>query len=124
MLPRSKSLLPAVVAGLLVSLNACQTWKVQHRPVEAVVQEQQGGKVALTMNDRRWVVLSNPRVERDSVVGIRTGGNTYGKGRTAVPVAGVRAVETRGFSILRTLYLGVAAAFVPSLYRLAVVDNE
>ncbi len=76
------------------------------------------------MNDLRWVVLRNPRVDSDSIIGTRVAGNTYGKGRTALPLGGVRAVETRKFSLIRTLGLGVAAYFVPALYRLAIVEND
>jgi len=118
-----RRLTSAVVFIVAVSSTACQAWHVEKKPVEAVVRENTAGPVALTMNDMRWVVLERPRVQRDSVIGIRIGGNTFGKGRTALPVNGIRSVETRRFSILRTLYLGAAAAFIPSIYRLAVEDN-
>lgn len=110
--------------AVVASLVGCQSWKVEKRPVEAVVASQPNGMVAFTMNDLRWVVLKNPRILNDSVIGTRVGGNTYGKGRTALSASGVKAVETRRFSFLRTAYLGIAAAFIPTLYRLAVVEND
>ena len=114
----------ALIFTIAVSSTACQAWHVEKKPVEAVVRQNAAGPVALTMNDRRWVVLESPRVQRDSVVGIRTGGNTFGKGRIALPVNRIRSVETRRFSILRTLYLAAGAAFIPSIYRFAVEDND
>jgi hypothetical protein len=115
---------PALIFLLASSSTACQAWHVEKKPVEAVVRQHPAGPVALTMHDKRWVVLESPRLERDSVVGIRTGGNTFGKGRTALPLNGIRSVETRRFSILRTLYLAAGAALIPSIYRLAVEDND
>jgi len=108
--------------GLLVT--ACQGWRIEQRPVEAVVQDQQSGKVALTMNDLRWIVLSDPRVESDSIVGIRTSETTYGKSRTALPINGVRAVETRQFSLRKTVGLAVAFALLPLFYLAAFVEPE
>ncbi len=81
-------------------------------------------QVAITMNDLRWVALSAPSIRGDSVVGTRIAGNTYGQRRTALALSGVRTVERRRFSLIRTIGLGVAAAFIPSLYRLAIVEEE
>ncbi|MEO5579533.1 MAG: hypothetical protein ABIR58_02675, partial [Gemmatimonadaceae bacterium] len=70
----------------------------------------------------RWVVLDGASVSSDSIVGTRVTGNTAGRGRTALSLQGVRAVETRRFSFIRTIGLGVVAYFVPTLYRFAIVD--
>ena len=113
----------AIVLAITLSASACQTWKVENRPVETVMRDQRG-PVAVTMKDLRWVVLKNPSVANDSIVGTRVAGNTYGKGRTSLSIHGVRAVERRRFSFVRTVGLGIAAAFVPTLYRLAVVEDD
>lgn len=109
--------------GIVLSSTACQAWKVDNRPIEALVQS---GKspVAVTMNDQRWVALRNPAIVNDSLVGTRIAGNTYGTRRMSLAVSGVRTVQTRRFSFLRTLGLGVAAAFIPSLYKLAIVEED
>ena len=111
------------IATFSLSSFACQAWKVEPRPVETVVRTQ-NGPVAVTMKDLRWVVLKDARVANDSIVGTRIAGNTYGNARTALAVRGVTVVEKRRFSLVRTVGLGVAAAFIPSLYRLAVVEND
>ena len=110
-------------AAIVPSLSACQAWKVDHRPIETIVQTQPG-TVAVTMKDLRWVVLKGPAIQGDSVVGTRVTGNTYGQRRTALAVSGVRTVQRRHFSLIRTIGLGVAAAFIPSLYRLAIVEED
>jgi hypothetical protein len=74
------------------------------------------------MNDRRWVVLRDAGIRNDSIVGTRITGNTRGQRRTALSLSGVTAVQTRRFSFLRTIALGAALFFVPTVYRLAVVD--
>jgi len=120
----SRNPIRTVIALTLLS-SACQAWKVENRPAEAVVRQNHSGNVAVTMNDLRWVVLKNPQLRSDSIVGTRIAGNTYGKERrTALSLRGVRSVETRRFSLVRTLGLGVVAYFVPTLYRLAVVEND
>ncbi len=104
-------------------MTACQAWRVEERPIQTIVQ-QNHSPIAVTMNDRRWIVLKDAQLQNDSLVGRRLRGNTKGRGRTALSLSGVRAVETRKFSFIRTIGLGIALAFVPSLYRLAVVEED
>jgi hypothetical protein len=113
------------LALALLAIPSCQAWHVDNRPVEAVIQAQKGAPTAYTMNDLRWVVLKNSMLANDSIVGTRIGGNTYGRrARTALSVNGVRSVERRRISVIRTIGLGVFAAFIPTLYRLAVVEED
>lgn len=112
-----------LLVSIVLSSTACQAWKVDNRPIETLVES---GKspVAVTMNDQRWVALRNPAITNDTLVGTRIAGNTYGTRRMSLPVSGVRIVQTRRFSLIRTLGLGVAAAFIPSLYKLAIVEED
>lgn len=113
-------------AGTVVVLlaGACQAWKFDQRPVPEVVQEQRNGKVALTMNNLSWIVVSKPSIEGDSIVGTRTGGTVFENSRTAFPVTGVRSVKTRQFSLRQTVGLGVVIALLPLAYLLAFVEPE
>lgn len=114
----------AAFTTLLASV-ACQTWKTETRPVPAVVQQHENDKVAVTMNDLRWVVLRRPTVQGDSVVGTRIAGNTYGRGRTALSLSGVRSVQTKRISVVRTLALGAFLVLAgPPLYKLAIIEEE
>jgi|SRR5687768_15204458 len=101
-----------VAAGIVVVLlaAACQSWKSDQRPVPEVVQEQRDGKVALSTNNVGRIVVSNPTIEGDNVVGTRTHGTGVESSRTAIPVSEVRSVETRQLSVLRTIVLGVLIA--------------
>lgn len=111
-----------LAVAAILSTGACQAWKVDNRPVPVALERASHERVAITMNDARWVVLDGATLQSDSIVGMRVTGNTRGIGRTALSLHGVRAVETRRFSITRTLGLGVVALFVPTLYRFAVVE--
>lgn len=111
------------MAGTLaLLLTACQGWRIEQRPVEAVVQDQQSGKVALSTKNLRWIVLSDPRVESDSVVGIQTSERIFGKSRTAVPISSVESVSTRQFSLRKTVGLAVAIALLPLFYLAAFYE--
>lgn len=118
----TRNLTSLIAVAAMFSIGACQAWKVDNRPAPAVIERAADDRVAIRMNDSRWVVLDDASVRSDSIVGTRVTGNTFGIGRTALSLHGVRAVETRRFSITRTLGLGVVAYFVPTLYRLAIVE--
>ena len=104
-------------AGALVVLlaGACQAWTSDQRPVPEVVQDQRDGKVALTTNNVGWIVVSNPIIEGDSIVGTRNGGTVVENSRTAVPVTSVSSVKTRQFSLWRTVGVGIAVALASVL---------
>jgi hypothetical protein len=103
---------------------SCTTWRVDQRPIHEVITRNANEAVAVSMRDLRWVVLRNPRIQNDSIVGSRVTGNSYGKGRTALALRGVTAVQTRRFSLIRTLALGAAAYFLPTLWHFATVDED
>src|SRR5687768_6156922 len=108
-------------AGIVVVLlaAACQAWQSDQRPVPEVVQEHRDGRVALSMNNAGRIVVSNPTIEGDSIVGVRTVVTGGASSRTAIPISEVRSVETRQLSVLRTLVLGVliAAGAVLAFYE-------
>lgn len=119
---RSKLRTIGLMAGLGVFLTGCQGWRIEQRPVPEVIQEHQSRKVAVTMNDLRWIVLSDLRVESDSIVGMQSSGTTFGSRCTALPLSGVRSVETRQFSLRKTVGLGVAIALLPFFYLAAFYE--
>ena len=112
------------MAGALSVLSACQGWKTDNRPVPSVVQNQQDGKVAVRLNNLDWVILHNPTIENDSIFGMRTQETTFGASRTALPLERVRSIETRQFSLRRTVGLAVAVALLPLFYLAAFVEPE
>jgi hypothetical protein len=112
-------------AGSFVVLlaGACQAWKSDQRPIPEVVQEHRSGRVAVTTNDVNWIVVGNPSIEGDSIVGTRTGGTEENR-RTAIPVTAIRGVKTRQFGVGQTIGLAVAIALLPFVYWLAFVEPD
>ena len=74
------------------------------------------------MNNLDWVVLHNPTLENDSIIGMGTREYIVGSRRTAVPLTSVRSIETRQFSLRRTVGLAVAIAMSPVIAYVSVVD--
>jgi hypothetical protein len=74
------------------------------------------------MNNLDWVVLHNPAIESDSIVGTRTQETIFGRNRTALPLNRVRSIETRQFSWRRTVGLAVAIALSPAIVYASLVD--
>ena len=104
--PRISRFAAGVVVVLLA--GACQAWKSDQRPVPEVVQEHRDGKVALSTHNVGKIVVSNPTIEGESIVGTRSAASGVANSRTAIPVSEVRSVETRQFSVMRTVGLGIA----------------
>ena len=111
----------AIIFGIGL-LSGCQGWRIDERPVPSVVQNQGDGKVAVTMNNLDWVVLHNPAIESDSIVGTRTSETIFGRNRIALPLNRVRSIETRQFSLRRTVGLAVAIALSPAIVYASLVD--
>ena len=120
---RLVSMVQTVAVVLAIGmLSGCQGWRIDERPVPSVVQNSEGGKVAVTMNNLDWVVLHNPAIENDSIVGTRTRETIFGRDRTALPLNRVRSIETRQFSLRRTIGLAVAIALSPAIVYVSLVD--
>jgi hypothetical protein len=110
------------IAALGLLMTGCQGWRFDERPIPSVVQDQQGGKVAVTMKNLDWVVLHNPTLENDSIIGMRTSETIVGSRRTSLPLGSVRSIETRQFSLRRTVGLAVAIAMSPVIAYVSIVD--
>jgi hypothetical protein len=87
-------------------LLQCTSWRVQGIAPAALITEQHPGKVRIRRADSTVIVLDQPRIEGDSIIG-RKG---------AVAVADATAIGVRKFDTLKTLGLvlaiPVAAAIV------------
>jgi hypothetical protein len=91
---------------LATTLTACTSWQVQTVTPEQVVTTQHPKAVRVQRTDGSGVVLENPRVSTDSLLG-----STAGK-QTGMPLAEVSAVATKQPAPLKSLglILGLAAA--------------
>jgi len=104
------------VSALLLSTAACHSWRPQTTPAPQVVEQMNGrGTVRILRRDQSVMVLSEPRVEGDSIVG------TVGTPpqRAAVAVADVQRIDTRRVSATRTGGLAVGTIVLVSVVAIA-----
>ena len=93
---RSLAILPFAIA---LSAGACHGWNAQTSPAPEVVAAQNGrGTVRVIRHDQSTMVLANPQVVGDSIVG--TAGDP--PQRTAVALADVQRVDTRRVNAWKT----------------------
>ncbi len=93
---RALLVLPFVLA---LPAGACHGWNAQTSPAPEVVAAQNGrGTVRVIRRDQSVLVLANPQVAGDSIVG--TAGNP--PVRTAVALADVQRVDTRSVNAWKT----------------------
>lgn len=90
-------------------LMGCTGWHAERMSPQEVITTKQPYKVRLTLADGARVVLAEPGIAADSVVGV------WNRRATAYPVGSVARVETRRFSVGRTIALGLPAAVVTGL---------
>lgn len=101
---------------LLLSAAACHSWRPQTTPAPQVVEQMNGrGTVRIVRNDQSVMVLSEPRVEGDSIVGT-TGTPPQ---RAAVAVADVQRIDTRRVSATKTGGLAVGTIVLVSVIAVA-----
>ena len=61
-------------------LTACIQWEVQEAtPQQVVAQEQQLDLLHVTLSDGSWVVLAQPEISGDSLIGVVTEGEYRGQ---------------------------------------------
>jgi hypothetical protein len=90
-------------------LTGCTGWHTERLSPQDVITAKQPYEVRLTLPDGARVVLQEPRIAADSVVGVRD------SRPTAYPLKNVARLETRRFSVGRTIALGLPAAAVAGL---------
>jgi hypothetical protein len=95
--------------GCMTAAAGCTSWHAQSSPApEVVARMNGGGAVRVQRHDHSWVVLRGPRVEGDSIVGMAGSPPE----RTAVAVADVQRIDTRGVSATKTGGLAVGAILI------------
>lgn len=113
-LGRPVALLCLLTAG---AAPACTHWARSDSPAADLVETTHPGRIRVTRLDGRTIVLSAPRIVGDSLVGIaQHAGSGARPVPYALPVADVRAVDTRrvkvGATIAVAAGLGVTAAVI------------
>jgi len=103
-------------------LSSCvKTWEVQRASPEQVVEEQQPSTIRIGIADGSEVVLEEPRVSGDSVVGLAERefswkGSVYLPPDTSssfgVPLADISQLAVKKTDVLRSIGIGVLAVVV------------
>jgi len=103
---------PLAMTLMVLYLGACTGWEVPPVAPAQFVAEEQPSKIRVTTADTHMLVLKNPIVRNDSILG-GTSGQMKG-----VPLGEVRRVETRKIQVDKTVMLavGIAAAIAATVY--------
>ena len=109
--PRSMFRSIAVVL-LAVWTCGCMTWRTQSEPLRTVL-ESTPSSVRINTPQGNEIVLTNPQLMNDSVIGFQ------GSMRMAIATQGITTVQTRSLSVVRTL-LATGGGIV-ALYAILVV---
>ena len=98
-------------------LAGCTSWRAQGVTPQQVINQRHPMRLRVTQTDGMRLVLENPVLLRDSVVGW-----TRAFGSRAVALADVKRVEARETDAGKTagLILAVAAALATAFYLLAL----
>ena len=119
-----------VIACLLMPsyLAGCSMWEVQTQttPQHVVAQEQHLDVLHVTLSDGSWVVLEQPEVSGDSLIGVVTQGEYRGQPLeqgllTGIELAEVSQVAVQKKSLRATAMPWLAAAAVVGTAVLVVV---
>ena len=106
----------ALGAACLFAAAACQSWHPQTTPAPQVVEQMNGrGTVRVFRRDQSVMVLSQPQVVGDSIVGT-TGDPPQ---RAAVAVADVQRIDTRRVSATKTGGLAVGTIVLVTAVAIA-----
>lgn len=99
----------AMLVTLCAYLSACTSWKTQSVAPEQVFLTKQPKQVRVTRADQSRLVLVNPEITGDSLVGELPGSGKQGQPsrRAGVPLAEVKQVAIQGVDAGKTILLGV-----------------
>jgi len=89
---------------LLAFMSACHKWVPLEPPVAQAITEEEPGTVRVTLADNSRVVLKEPRVSGDSLIGLD---DTVG-----VPLEEVQQVEAQRANTLATIGLVVGSVLL------------
>jgi hypothetical protein len=102
---------------ILVYLSACQGWHTVRVAPESLLATREPAKVRVTTTDGSQIVVEQPVLRGDTLIGTSDGHNQQHEVR--VPLTDVRAVATRGVSAGRTV--GLVLIAVPVAFGVFLV---
>jgi hypothetical protein len=102
-----------VTALLTTQIVACSSWRVEPLAPEQLLQERSPAELRVKETDGHQLVLVQPKVSGDSLIGIKNGA------RRGVPLTEVATVATRHGDAGKSLLLGLG--IVGGLFAIAAV---
>jgi hypothetical protein len=105
---------------LAACLSACTSWRVQHATPEQVIRQDQPSKLRVVRTDSVRLVLSQPHISGDSLVG------TLNRAEVGIPLSEVSSVAQRKSDVAKSIGLGLAVSAVALgvLYAVSCGDTE
>ncbi len=97
---------------LLVATSGCTGFVMRSGPPETIVTEELPEAVAVDTDSETGIILYDPHVEGDSLVGQRLErvGNRRIPNRTAIAVNSIQSLGTEEALVTRSIVLGLGAA--------------
>jgi hypothetical protein len=94
----------------VVALSACSVWSKPRPEIQSII-ETRPAQVRVTLTDGRQLIVHDPAVRGDSLVGaMMVEGSDDLPSPGAIPLADLRSVSTREFSLGKTAFrVGVVA---------------
>jgi hypothetical protein len=106
----------SAAALLVLSAGACTSWRTQPGPApEAIGRLNGSGTVRVIRRDQSVLVMINPQVVGDSIVGIS--GNA--PQRVSVAIADVQRIDARRVSATKTGGLAIGTVLIVSVVAIA-----
>jgi len=107
-----------IAALLMVLLTACHSWRPTTVSPQGLIAEDEPSSVRVTLTDGETVIVRNPTMRNDSIVGATDAD-------VGVASQDVRLLEVRHFSVGKTvgLVLGIAAGVV-AVAAVALVSSR
>ena len=88
---------------LTTFLPACMSWRTESAPPEQVIARDHPGRLRVERKDSTRVVLSQPRLSGDSLIGFQN------KMESGMPLADVSSVAARKLDVAKTVGIPLAA---------------
>lgn len=98
------------IVVIVIGASACTTWRQHGNAAEAVLGPRPVDDARITLVDGNVVILRDPRVVGDSVVGRQVSSGV--SNRVALCIANIRVIETRDIDYWRSAGLAVGTASV------------
>jgi hypothetical protein len=110
---------------LVFSLSGCMSWRAEPTSPATLLATRKPDIVRVVRTDSSRVILREPTVEKDSLVGteVSQADDLQGKDRRAIPLSDVAAIQTRQSDPTKNILLG-AGILVGTAVTMCLLADE